>query len=329
MTIPETTPKLPHEHRFVIVAGKGGVGKSTISMALALAAAKAGRKTLLYQFGTQDSKTKTPLSEATVGEDIVEIRENLFAVRPSTESGMREYVLLKLKSKNAYRLVFENSFIKKLIDGIPGVNELIWLGKAFNHEREREHDGSPTWDTIVLDPPATGHSLYLFQVPFVIREAVQSGPFHREAVEMIELLTDPERTALHLVTLPEEMPVNETIELAQSVEDNLERGLTLTMLNMVHDAPFVTSLRPAFEQLQQKLEHSASEGLRRIHQGSELALDWFERDLKYIKMLRERLAGRIIELPMLYEKDGAVVISKLAEHLNQPSPDPAKATLAS
>jgi len=320
VTIPETTPKLPHEHRFVIVAGKGGVGKSTISMALALAAAKAGRKTLLYQFGTQDSKTKTPFSEATVGEDIVEIRENLFAVRPSTESGMREYVLLKLKSKNAYRLVFENSFIKKLIDGIPGVNELIWLGKAFNHEREREHDGSPTWDTIVLDPPATGHSLYLFQVPFVIREAVQSGPFHREAVEMIELLTDPERTALHLVTLPEEMPVNECIQLKADVDARMGIPIKSLVVNGVFSDLFsesevhaLNTLRPQLEEDGGIIDRLVAAGLFRIERN--------KLQRSYITKLHNELGLPVIEMPQYFvpELDKEVLADMASRFLELPA----------
>lgn len=314
--------------RLIFVTGKGGVGKSTACAALGLALARRGRRTLIVETDTYSAMAELFNKTLDHGK-IVEQEQNLWLQNLLAQDALIHIIQQFVPSERLAKTVTHNKVAQIFFNAAPSVNEFSLLNQVYSYIQQ-ERAGKPVYDHVIVDLPASGHAVTFLNVPMTLFGMMRGiGRFAAKTKEVGLLIRDPKKCAIVAVCLPEEMPVNETIELAQSVEDNLERGLTLTMLNMVHDAPFVTSLRPAFEQLQQKLEHSASEGLRRIHQGSELALDWFERDLKYIQMLRERLAGRIIELPMLYEKDGALVISKLAEHLNQPSPDPAKATLAS
>lgn len=314
--------------RLIFVTGKGGVGKSTACAALGLALARRGRRTLIVETDTYSAMAELFNKTLDHGK-IVEQEQNLWLQNLLAQDALVHIIQQFVPSERLAKTVTHNKVAQIFFNAAPSVNEFSLLNQVYSYIQQ-ERAGKPVYDHVIVDLPASGHAVTFLNVPMTLFGMMRGiGRFAAKTKEIGLLIRDPKKCAIVAVCLPEEMPVNETIELAQSVEDNLERGLTLTMLNMVHDAPFVASLRPAFEQLQQKLEHSASEGLRRIHQGSELALDWFERDLKYIKMLRERLTGRIIELPMLYEKDGALVISKLAEYLNQPTPDPAKATLAS
>lgn len=290
-----------YDHRFVIVAGKGGVGKSTAAQAIALASAQAGRRTLLFQYAAQKVGTTALDPDRPVGEDIVPLEKHLYAVRPSTPSAMREYVLMKLRSKTAYKLVFENDLVRKMLGGIPGVTELIWLGKAFNHERERRDDGSPAWDTIVLDPPATGHSLYLFQVPFVIRDAVPSGPFHTEAQAMVDLLQDPERTALHLITLPEEMPTNEVILLRNELRKNIRIPIASLIVNSVFPPLFTDEEERDLHALREIVPETG-DVIDRLVAAAIFRTERRALQHEYLERLRDELGLPTIELPHYFRQ---------------------------
>ncbi len=319
--MPRASQNRIFDYRLVIVAGKGGVGKSTLATAIALAAARSGRRTLLYQYGPYGKQISTPLSDQLIGDTIVELDRNLFAVRPSTEHGMREYVLMRLRSKRAYNLVFENALVKKLIAAIPGVNELIWLGKAFNHERERNKDGSPVWDTIVLDPPATGHSLYLFQVPFVVKSAVPAGPFHKDASDMVDLLQDPTRTAMHLLTLPEEMPVNETIELRQNINKSTQMPVVSLIVNGVFSPIFDDTDVGGFKELRTAVPEDGLV-LDRLVGAALFRNERYKLQQRYLHRLRKELGLPTIEIPYYFVPElNRTVLEKMAAHIANFKPD--------
>lgn len=223
-------PKLL-DRRFVLVTGKGGVGKSTVTAMLAWASAAAGRRTLACELNKQE-RIAPALGHEPVGEQITRIHPNLWTVNINPKAALEEYGLMKLHIRALYRIVFENPLVEGFVRFIPGANELLMLGKTFNHERERDSHGQPVWDAIYIDAPATGHGLTLFHLPKVIRDTVASGNMHEEARAMWSLLTDPDRTAVHLVSLPEELAVQETHYLhARLVELGLPLGYVF--LNMV------------------------------------------------------------------------------------------------
>ena len=117
-----------------------------------------------------------------------------------------------LRWKSVYEMVFENRVTRAFLRAIPGLDDYALLGKAWFHTTE-EKRGKPVWDTVVFDMPASGHAYSMLRVPWVIVDTVPEGPLTRDARTVKELLTDPARTAAVLVTLAEEMPVNEAIEL--------------------------------------------------------------------------------------------------------------------
>src|SRR5690242_20667596 len=120
--------------------------------------------------------------------------------------------MMILKFKSVYEMVFENRVTRAFLRAIPGLDDYALLGKAWFHSTE-EKRGRPIWDTIVFDMPASGHSISMLRIPWVITDTVPEGPLTRDARTIKELLTDPKRTAAVMVTLAEEMPVNEAIEL--------------------------------------------------------------------------------------------------------------------
>jgi anion-transporting ArsA/GET3 family ATPase len=199
------------EKRLILVVGKGGVGRSTVAAAIADRCARAGRKTLLYEVNAND-RFGNYFDKPTVGTEVSQLAQNLFAVNATPASALEEYGLMILRWKSVYEMVFENRVTKAFLRAIPGLDDYALLGKCWYHTTE-EKRGRPVWDTVVFDMPASGHASSMLRVPWVIADTVPEGPLTRDARTVKELLTDGERTAAVLVTLAEEMPVNEAMEL--------------------------------------------------------------------------------------------------------------------
>ena len=229
-----------------MVTGKGGVGKSTVVASLALLSARRGDRTLVCELNTHEQVSRL-LGHAPVGGQLKQLEDNLWSVNIDPKSALEEYGLMKLRFQSFYRLVFKNPLVGALVKFIPGLNDLLMLGKAFNHEREQDENGLPVWDRIIIDAPATGHSLTFFKLPQVISRAVPSGNMHNESVEMWRLLTDSKRTGIHLVTLPEELPIQETLELRTKLKDELNLPVACTFVNQMPQQPDAISLRGVME----------------------------------------------------------------------------------
>ena len=147
------------------------------------------------------------------------LADNLYGMNIEPDLALHEYAMRKVKLETVYRMVFENDAVKKLLHMVPGMTELLVLGKAFDLERERNRQGTPKWDLVIVDAPATGHGMSLLRLPDAILEVVDQGPMAQEVREMRTLLEDSTRTCLHIVTLPEEMPVRETFDLLEQLEE--------------------------------------------------------------------------------------------------------------
>ncbi len=223
------------QRRFIIVCGKGGVGKSTVCMALGLAAARAGRRTCIVQLNTRDAigrffgRPPIEYEPRRLDNDLP-----LFGCNLRPRQALREYSLMKLRFAALHRLVFENEVMRRLLGMVPGMTETLLLGKAwFMEEMAREQDGRPTWDTLVIDAPSTGHGVALFRLPEVIMQAVPVGPMAEDARRMHALLADPERTSFNIATLPLELPVNEALDLQRQADQIIGLPTGYIFANMV------------------------------------------------------------------------------------------------
>ncbi len=217
------------DRRLLLVTGKGGVGKSTVAASLALRLASAGLRTLLCEVNA-DRRLGRMLDHPEVGPDVTPVEPNLSMVDLEPDAAMREYVLSKIRLERVYRAVFENRLVRYFLRFIPALAETVMLGKVLWHLRQWP-DAPGGFDRIVLDLPATGHALTLLGVPQSLVSALPSGPMSSEADWMLELLTDPVITSAVLVSLPEELPVNETLELAQALRTRLRVRVGAVVLN--------------------------------------------------------------------------------------------------
>jgi anion-transporting ArsA/GET3 family ATPase len=210
------------EKRFIIVGGKGGVGRTVISVALATLLARGGRRVLCAHARSKQRIARLLGCQARfeVDEQIRQIEPNLWAVNLTPEASLREKGLMVLRFKAVYRAVLENRIVKHFLRAVPALNEYAMLGKVWYHTTELD-SGRPRFDTVIFDGPAMGHLITMLRIPQVIAETVPDGPLASDARQLLGLLRDPSRTGLCVVTLAEEMPVKEAIELVAAARGDL------------------------------------------------------------------------------------------------------------
>ncbi|GAO02903.1 ArsA-related P-loop ATPase [Anaeromyxobacter sp. PSR-1] len=225
------------DRRLLVVTGKGGVGKTTVCAALALLAARAGKRVLVCEVNATRERVAPLLGAPASGPFVREALPGIFTVNVTPHEAMREYGLMVLKFRTIYEAVFENRLVRYFLRMVPGLAELVMLGKVL-HEVRAEDGGRPRWDLVLLDAPATGHAVQLLRVPSALVDTVPAGPLRHDAEWMQALLVDPARTGVALVTLPEEMPVNEVIELDGLVRGELGMAVAALVVNAMPPARF-------------------------------------------------------------------------------------------
>jgi anion-transporting ArsA/GET3 family ATPase len=204
------------DKRFVLITGKGGVGKTTLSAAEATALAARGKRVLIAMCNAKE-RLSTLLGVPAIGTEIAQVGANMWAVNMQPDKALEEYGVLVLHSRALYKTLFDNAYVRKFLRAVPGMQEWSMLGKAWWHTTEKLKDGSFKYDVVILDAPATGHGLDMLRVPKVIVDVVPAGLLRRDAERAWALFQDRATCAIVLVTLPEEMPTTETIELAQGL----------------------------------------------------------------------------------------------------------------
>lgn len=217
------------------MVGKGGVGKTTVSAALARAAALAGRDCLVVEI---EGKGGLAAAFGYTGE--LDYREVVLhegdrdrgegQVRGRTlraDEALVEYLEDHAMGRLSKRLLTAGA-IDVVATAVPGIKDILVLGKV--KQLERDHPA----DLIVLDAPASGHAISFLGGAAGLLDAVRAGPIRSQAQDVVDLLTDEERTQVLIVTLAEEMPVNEAVEVADAVEDKVGAALGPIVVNGVY-----------------------------------------------------------------------------------------------
>lgn len=220
------------DFRLVIVTGKGGTGKTTVAACVAEAARRAGQRVLLAETATIESIAGLfEPSPAPLGYTGRELRPGLHAMRIDPHEALADYLGLQIGLRALTERVLKTETFGQLLEAAPGWRELIILGKIWHLESQRDEAGRPEWDLIVVDAPATGHGLTFLDVPRVVQQAVRAGPLTRHAGWVEALVHDRDRTLLLPVTLPEDLPVQETRDLVERARSELDVGVDRVVVN--------------------------------------------------------------------------------------------------
>jgi anion-transporting ArsA/GET3 family ATPase len=212
--------------KLVFVTGKGGVGKTTVASALALFASSRGKRVLICEVDARGDVAGFYEAPPT-GFHEKEILPGLFAMTMDTEASLREYLKLQLRIPVVGRIGPLAKAFDFVATAAPGVREILTVGKLCYEVRER------AFDLVVVDAPASGHIIGQLAAPQAINNLVKVGLIRSQTDWMLEILSDPRTTGLVAVCTPEEMPVNETIELAERVRSETTVQLSAVVVNRV------------------------------------------------------------------------------------------------
>jgi anion-transporting ArsA/GET3 family ATPase len=286
------------DKRLVVVTGKGGVGKSTISFAMGLAAAARGKRTIVCEVASQENASRV-FNRAEVGFNEVEMAENLWSISIDPDEAMREYVLLQLKVKAARDMLFRSKLFNYLTAATPGLRELVTIGKIWELAQggDRKIKKGRQYDTVIVDAPATGHGIGFLQTPRTFAAIARVGPIHSQAQALDAFITDHSQTGVAIVSLPEEMPVNESASLENALTGDVGVAVDQVYLNGLYPERFESSEAKTLEKAIDDSEGAARAAIR-----AALSEHWradSQRD--QLKRLKKRVSAPVKTLPFIFK----------------------------
>ena len=229
----------PLDRQLLFVTGKGGTGKTTIAAALGLAAARAGRRTLVAEVGDQSRIPPLLGAEPAKPGDETQIGDHLWATTIEPYRVMEEWIARILQSKSLTRVLTHSNFFRAFAEAAPGGRELGATVKTWELAQPKRWDKkAQTYDLVIVDAPATGHAIGMLRTPSTFADIARVGPIASQANKVRTFLADPSRTAYLAVALPTELAVSETLGLGERLHTAIGRDLETIVLNAMLPARF-------------------------------------------------------------------------------------------
>src|SRR5918994_1366997 len=306
------------DKRLAFVTGKGGVGKSTISIALGLSAAARGKRTIVCEVAGQETASRV-FRRAEVGFHEVEVADNLWAISLDPDESLREYLLLQLRVRAMRDMLVRSRIFNYLAAATPGLKELVTIGKIWElAQPDRRVKKAQQYDLVIVDAPATGHGIGFLQTPRTFANIARVGPMHSQAKELDRFITDHDTTGVAIVSIPEEMPVNETAHLEQELAEKVGMAVDRVYMNALYPERFSESEIEALARAAESSNGPARAGIRSALSEHRRAAAHREE----LDRLRDLVRAPVETLPFIFDPDlGVDALRALAEELQgQPAP---------
>jgi len=299
------------DKRLLFVTGKGGVGKSTVAIALGLLAAQRGLRTIVAELASQE-RVQGLFSESEREQfRELELAPGLFTISIDPQQAMEEY--LRVKAGAVGQALSSSRLFQAFAMATPGMRELLSIGKVWElaqlHRRTR---GAAPYDLVIVDAPATGHGVGLLRTPRTFADIARVGPIAHQGQTIAETIADQDFTGVIAVATPEEMPINETLTLADELaKDGLP--LDLVIVNALYPARFeaaeIAELASALTRTRSALARSALRAALSEHARAGTQREQRDR-------LSRRVNGRLVELPYVFADHlGLPQLRQLADSL--------------
>ena len=287
------------DRRLIFVTGKGGVGKSTVAIMLGLVAARRGLRTIVAELHSQERVQDSFAHHGARFEEL-ELAPGLFTISIEAERAMDEY--MQVKAGPLGHVVSSTRVFQALAMATPGMRELLSMGKVWElAQLQRRTRGAAPYDLVIVDAPATGHGVGILRTPKTFADIARVGPIAHQGRQIASMIYDRRLTAVVAVATPEEIPVNETLSLRESLaHENL--ALELVIVNGVYPGRFaddeVGSLEHAFERSEDALARAAVRAALSEHVRVETQRTQLDRLRAGLNM-----DGRVAELPFVFAEN--------------------------
>ena len=290
------------DRQLVVVTGKGGTGKTSVSAALAVLASRLGKRVLICEMDAKGTLAGA-FDVGPLPFEPLEVAPGIWAMAMNTEDALREYLRLFLHIPLIGRLGVLARTFDFVADAAPGVREILSLGKLCYEVRERHYD------MVIVDGVATGHVIAQLGAPDAIGELIKVGPVREQTRWMQDILEDRSRSGVVLVTTPEEMPVLETLDLIGRIRDETNVDIAAVVANRVLPELFGRSEEAVFDSLQgpevvDVLRRRLGDGIDVVLDGAHLAVAMRRGGAAHLERLRNGLpeGTGVVYVPELFSR---------------------------
>src|SRR5580692_11232179 len=306
--------------RVVFVAGKGGTGRSTMTAALALLGARAGKRVLAIDVDAKGDLAAA-LGSPPAGFAPRVVQHNLSVLELRTDESFQEYLHIYFKVPRVTRLTPLARIFDFIATGVPGPRDMLVVGKIAYEERRKDAESSPVWDLILVDCAAGGQVESHLAAPKAMLTLVKGGIIRSQVEWIAALIRDPKRTCVVLCALPEEMPVTEAIELYERLRKGSGVAVDVCVLNRAVDEPVTAAHRRLMSGLvDPQYADAVAEHLGGaagpLEAGLDLQAHQYDTTARYARELRSKLPMPVVPVPFIVDRTGLTTTRAVADALN-------------